>query len=54
MVFMHNLQPWILNDQPWDVGFVSGSTPEGHSSNTHASEEGTQANQPPAAARQPS
>ena len=27
MSFMHNLQPWILDEQPWDVGYVEGSTP---------------------------
>lgn len=28
MSFMHNLQPWILDEAPWEVGYVAGSTPE--------------------------
>ena len=28
MSFMHNLQPWILDEAPWEVGYVDGSTPE--------------------------
>ena len=28
MSFMHNLQPWILDEAPWDTGFVEGATPE--------------------------
>lgn len=27
MSFMHNLQPWILDEAPWDVSYVEGSTP---------------------------
>jgi len=27
MTFMHNLQPWILDEAPWEVGYVEGSTP---------------------------
>ncbi|MGZ8350240.1 MAG: VOC family protein [Allosphingosinicella sp.] len=27
MSFMHNLQPWIFDEAPWDVGYVEGSTP---------------------------
>lgn len=27
MSFMHNLQPWIIDDVPWDVEFVEGFTP---------------------------
>lgn len=27
MSFMHNLQPWILDEAPWEVGYVDGSTP---------------------------
>ena len=27
MTFMHNLQPWILDEAPWDVGFAEGTTP---------------------------
>ena len=27
MTFMHNLQPWIFDEAPWEVGYVSGSTP---------------------------
>lgn len=27
MSFMHNLQPWILDEAPWEVGYVEGSTP---------------------------
>ena len=27
MSFMHNLQPWILDEAPWEVGYVAGSTP---------------------------
>lgn len=28
MSFMHNLQPWIFDEAPWEVGYVAGSTPE--------------------------
>lgn len=27
MSFMHNLQPWIFDTVPWQVGYVEGSTP---------------------------
>lgn len=27
MSFMHNLQPWIFDEAPWQVGYVAGSTP---------------------------
>lgn len=27
MTFMHNLQPWILDEQPWDTGYVAGHVP---------------------------
>lgn len=27
MSFMHNIQPWIMDEAPWDVGYVAGSTP---------------------------
>lgn len=27
MSFMHNLQPWIFDEAPWEVGYVAGSTP---------------------------
>lgn len=27
MSFMHNLQPWIFDEAPWEVGYVEGSTP---------------------------
>lgn len=28
MSFMHNLQPWILDESPWQVDFAPGTTPE--------------------------
>lgn len=28
MSFMHNLQPWIFDEAPWEVGYVDGHTPE--------------------------
>lgn len=28
MSFMHNLQPWIFDEAPWEVGYVDGSTPK--------------------------
>lgn len=27
MSFMHNLQPWIFDEAPWEVGYVEGRTP---------------------------
>jgi len=27
MSFMHNLQPWIFDEAPWEVGYVEGTTP---------------------------
>jgi len=27
MSFMHNLQPWIFDEAPWEVGYAEGSTP---------------------------
>lgn len=27
MSFMHNLQPWIFDEAPWEIGYVAGSTP---------------------------
>ncbi|WP_114955062.1 VOC family protein [Sphingosinicella terrae] len=27
MSFMHNLQPWIFDEAPWEMGYVEGSTP---------------------------
>jgi catechol 2,3-dioxygenase-like lactoylglutathione lyase family enzyme len=27
MSFMHNLQPWIFDEAPWEVGYVEGHTP---------------------------
>jgi catechol 2,3-dioxygenase-like lactoylglutathione lyase family enzyme len=27
MSFMHNLQPWIFDEAPWEVAYVDGSTP---------------------------
>jgi catechol 2,3-dioxygenase-like lactoylglutathione lyase family enzyme len=27
MSFMHNLQPWIFDEAPWDVSYTEGSTP---------------------------
>ncbi|WP_158280243.1 VOC family protein [Azospirillum sp. TSH100] len=27
MTFMHNLQPWIFDEAPWDVSYVDGVTP---------------------------
>jgi catechol 2,3-dioxygenase-like lactoylglutathione lyase family enzyme len=29
MSFMHNLQPWIFDEAPWDVAYVEGWTPKG-------------------------
>ena len=29
MSFMHNLQPWIFDESPWDVGYAAGITPSG-------------------------
>lgn len=28
MSFMHNLQPWIFDEAPWEVGYVEGATPK--------------------------
>lgn len=28
MSFMHNLQPWIFDEQPWEVAYVEGITPK--------------------------
>lgn len=27
MSFMHNLQPWLLDETPWEVAYVEGATP---------------------------
>jgi catechol 2,3-dioxygenase-like lactoylglutathione lyase family enzyme len=27
MSFMHNLQPWIFDEAPWEVGYLEGATP---------------------------
>ncbi|MFZ2997661.1 VOC family protein [Sphingobium sp.] len=27
MSFMHNLQPWLLDESPWEVSYVEGATP---------------------------
>jgi hypothetical protein len=29
MSFMHNLQPWIFDESPWEIKFVEGTTPKG-------------------------
>jgi catechol 2,3-dioxygenase-like lactoylglutathione lyase family enzyme len=29
MSFMHNLQPWIFDETPWEIKFVEGATPKG-------------------------
>lgn len=39
MSFMHNLQPWILDDQPWDTGFLEGHTPLGKPKHHQGAEE---------------
>lgn len=36
MSFMHNLQPWIFDEAPWDVGYVDGHTPEKKAGPQHA------------------
>jgi catechol 2,3-dioxygenase-like lactoylglutathione lyase family enzyme len=32
MSFMHNLQPWIFDETPWEIKFVEGATPKGKAS----------------------
>ena len=27
MTFMHNLQPWVFDEAPWDVSYLEGATP---------------------------
>jgi catechol 2,3-dioxygenase-like lactoylglutathione lyase family enzyme len=29
MSFMHNIQPWILDETAWEINFVEGATPKG-------------------------
>jgi catechol 2,3-dioxygenase-like lactoylglutathione lyase family enzyme len=29
MSFMHNLQPWIFDETPWEINYVEGTTPTG-------------------------
>ncbi len=31
MSFMHNLQPWIFDETPWEIKYVEGTTPKGKS-----------------------